>query len=89
MTARPSSSLTSDIVTTLESDGRGNARAYTLDRLQRENPKLFDCVVAGDLSANAAAIKAGFRQKPTPFEKIVKLLPKLSAGEKAKLKRLL
>jgi hypothetical protein len=52
-------------------------------------PKLFDRVVAGKLSTHAASIEAGFRHNPTPFEKIIKLLPKLSAGEKTKLKRLL
>jgi hypothetical protein len=30
----------------------------------REAPELFERVVAGELSANAAAIKAGFRKKP-------------------------
>ena len=41
---------------------RGNAKAYTLDRLKRERKDLFDEVVAGNLSANAAAIQAGFRK---------------------------
>lgn len=30
-------------------------RAYTLSRLQKQNPALFARVVAGELSANAAA----------------------------------
>jgi hypothetical protein len=47
----------------------GNGKAYTVSRLKRESPELFQQVVAGELSANAAAIKAGFR-KP------VALLPK-------------
>jgi hypothetical protein len=47
----------------------GNGKAYTVSRLKRESPELFQQVVAGELSANAAAIKAGFR-KPVP------LLPK-------------
>jgi hypothetical protein len=34
--------------------GTGN-KAYTLDRLKRENAELFQAVVAGELSANAAA----------------------------------
>ena len=34
-----------------------------------------------DNPANAAAIEAGFRKKPTPFETILKLLPKLSDNE--------
>ena len=40
---------------------QGNSRAYTLDRLHREAPKLYAKVVAKKLSANAAAIEAGFR----------------------------
>jgi len=44
--------------------GTGN-KAYTLDRLKRENAELFQQVVAGELSANAAAVKAGWRKKKT------------------------
>ena len=55
--------------------------AYTVDRLERERKDLFDQVCAGKLSANAAAIKAGFRKKPTPFEIVLKLLPKLTDAE--------
>jgi hypothetical protein len=43
---------------------KGNSRAYTLDRLKRARRDLFDQVCAGELSANAAAIEAGFRKKP-------------------------
>jgi hypothetical protein len=43
---------------------RGNSRSGTLDRLHREHRKLYDQVIAGELTANAAAIEAGFR-KPT------------------------
>jgi hypothetical protein len=39
-------------------------------RLARDNPELAEEVRAGNLSANAAAIKAGFRRKPSPFEQI-------------------
>jgi hypothetical protein len=41
----------------------GTSRAYTLDRLKRERPDLFDKVAAGDMSANAAAIEARFPGK--------------------------
>ena len=47
---------------------KGNSRSYTVSRLQREAPELFAQVVAGTLSANAAAIQAGFRKKPTALE---------------------
>jgi hypothetical protein len=40
----------------------GNSRAYTLDRLKRERPDLFERVARKELSANAAAIEAGFRR---------------------------
>ena len=41
----------------------GNTRAYTLSRLQLHWPGLYAKVIAGELTANAAAIKAGFRKK--------------------------
>lgn len=46
----------------------GNSRAFTLSRLKKDAPELFDRVVAGELSANAAAIEAGFRKKQTPMD---------------------
>jgi hypothetical protein len=60
---------------------QGNSRAYALDRLKRERPDLFDKVKLGKLSANAAAIEAGFRKLSTPLERILKLLPKLTPTE--------
>jgi len=42
---------------------RGNTLSYTLDRLSRNHPELYQRVIAGELSSNAAAIKAGFRKK--------------------------
>jgi hypothetical protein len=53
----------------------------TLARLKRDHPELAKRVVAGELSPNAAAIEAGFRKKPTPFQTILKLLPKLTDDE--------
>jgi hypothetical protein len=43
---------------------QGNDRSYLLARLKRDRPELAARVEAGQLSANAAAIEAGFR-KPT------------------------
>jgi hypothetical protein len=77
MTAPVGTNQHSDNVTTLKPE-RGNSRAYTLDRLQRERPELFAQAEAGKLSANAAAIQAGFRKKLTPFERVQKLLPELT-----------
>jgi hypothetical protein len=42
---------------------QGNRRDYTLDRLQRDAPELFDAVQRKELSPNAAAVQAGFRPK--------------------------
>jgi hypothetical protein len=68
---------------------KGNARAYTLDRLKRSHPNLFAAVCRGELSANAAAIEAGFRKKPTAFEQVTRLLPKLTPAERRQLRELL
>ena len=39
-----------------------------LDRLERERPELFDQVIGGVMSANQAAIEAGWRKVKTPLE---------------------
>jgi len=44
-------------------DSRGNRKDYTLDRLAREDAELYERVVEGEMSANQAAIEAGFRDK--------------------------
>jgi len=48
----------------------GNSEAYTLNRLRRAAPELFEKVKQGGISANAAAIQAGFRRptKTIPIE---------------------
>jgi hypothetical protein len=43
---------------------RGTNPTYILKRLKRDHPELAAKVVVGEMSANAAAIKAGFRKKP-------------------------
>jgi hypothetical protein len=48
----------------ITSSKRGTALKYTLRRLERDHPKLFAAYKRGELSANAAAIEAGFRKKP-------------------------
>jgi hypothetical protein len=68
-------------VTTLKAQ-RGNSVAYTLTRLKREAPELHQAVCRGEMSANAAAIQAGFRKRLTPLEQLQRLLPKLSAAHK-------
>jgi hypothetical protein len=41
---------------------QGTRKAYTLSRLKKNDPELFEAVKAGDLSVNAAALKAGYRK---------------------------
>jgi len=64
-------------------DGRGNSRPYLLDRLKRNRSDLFNKVVAGEMSANAAAIEAGFKKKPTPLDALTAAWRKASAEERA------
>jgi hypothetical protein len=66
---------------------QGNSRAYMLTRLKQQKPELFKRVTRGEMSANAAAIEAGFRKKPSALDKIRKLLPKLTAEERSILHR--
>ncbi len=53
----------SDNITT-SSGGRGTARAYQLDRLQREAPDFYEKVKVGELSVNRAMIESGLK-RPT------------------------
>lgn len=65
---------------------QGNSRAYTLTRLQKDYPEIFERVKAGELSANAGAIEAGFRKKRTPLQIALAQVPKLTPEERATLK---
>jgi transposase len=66
---------------------RGTA-AHWLARLDRDgHAELAAQVRAGAISANKAAIEAGFRKQPTPLERIAKLALKLTDLEWAELKR--
>ena len=60
----------------------GNTKAYTLTRLSKEAPELYERVKAGGLSANAAAIEAGFRKKPSPLETVIRGYNKLTDEDK-------
>ena len=61
---------------------RGTTAAYTLNRLRRDAPELFERVKAGELTANAAAIEAGFRKVKTPLEKAQAAYDKLTVEER-------
>jgi hypothetical protein len=66
---------------------RGTSRAYTLARLKREKSDLYERVKAKELSANAAAIEAGWRTEKSPAQKIMKLLPKVTRLDELELIR--
>jgi hypothetical protein len=73
---------------------RGTGLAYTLDRLERERPDLYArTLLAKDdkarLSANAAAIQAGFRKPSDPLNTILRLLPKLTPQQRLRLRQAL
>jgi hypothetical protein len=56
---------------------------HTIARLQRDNPELHERVVSGELSANKAAIEAGFRKPPlTPLESLLKAWRSAEDGER-------
>ncbi len=71
---------TGDNITRLK---RGTSHAYTVARLDRDRPDLAARVHAGELSANAAAIEAGFKKKPTPLDVLSAAWRKASAEERA------
>ena len=56
----------------------GTSKAYTCERLKRDVPELFEEVKAGRMSANAAAIQAGIRKKPTPEDQCLRAFKKCS-----------
>lgn len=70
-----------DNVTQVEKP-KGNSRSYAVSRLQRESPELFAKVAAGEMSANAAAIKAGFRRRKTPLDTLRQAWAKATTDER-------
>lgn len=72
----------------------GNTRAYTLDRLSRERPDLYERVVNKELTANAAAIEAGWRKRkvqvdPEPDAVVSFILRQFNDEERAYIVRAL
>lgn len=61
---------------------QGTSRSYTVARLKDQRPDLFAQVKSGKLSANAAAIKAGFRKKKTALEQLNHWWDKATAKER-------
>jgi hypothetical protein len=62
---------------------------YTLRRLARDKPELLDAVERGELSVNAAAIKAGIRKKPTQAEVCSKAFRKCDQEQQVEILRIL
>lgn len=65
-----------DNIPEVKEQHRSTSKAYTCQRLERDAPELFAEVEAGRLSANAAAIAAGIRKKPSQAEIAVKAFRK-------------
>jgi hypothetical protein len=59
----------------------GRGVTYTLRRLKRDRPDLLEQVASGRLSANAAAVAAGFRKVPSALEQMQNLWCRLSRAE--------
>jgi hypothetical protein len=70
---------------------RGENAAYLAARLKRDHPEIAERLANGEFrSIRAAAIEAGIvPTPPSALDRIIKLLPKLTADERAALLRLL
>ena len=60
----------------------GRGVTYTLRRLKRDRPDLLERVVSGELSANAAAVEAGFRKRPSAFDRLTAAWAQATAKER-------
>jgi hypothetical protein len=65
---------------------RGNSATYTLKRLKRDRPDLFQQAIGGQLSVNQAALEAGFRKKPPPLDELRRAWKRASEAERAAFK---
>jgi len=67
----------------------GTSQAAALRRLRKSAPKLHEKVIAGQMSANAAMVKAGFRPKtftvPADIKKAAKVLVRNFNGDAEQL----
>jgi hypothetical protein len=76
--------------TKLKPSASGMTAPYIIARLERDrHHKLAADVRAGRLSANAAAVQAGYRERPSPLEIALRQIPKLNANERELLRRAL
>lgn len=67
---------------------RGNSKADTLAKLKKQRPDLFARVIAGEIvngrkfTANAAAIEAGWRKKPTRLDTLRRIWSQATKEER-------
>jgi len=82
---KPGQGSRTDLVDNVTQVGKpkGNSRSYAVSRLQREAPDLFAKVAAGEISANAAAIKAGFRKRKSPLDHLLHWWARCGEQERA------
>jgi len=80
---RPEPAGTVDNVHSLPARPTGNSQESALRRLRKGRPDLHKMVLAGELSANAAAVEAGFRRRDTPLDQLHKVWARASATERA------
>jgi hypothetical protein len=68
----------------------GTSADYLLARIERDTPEILEKYKQGEFpSVRQAAIAAGIVKVPTAFERILKLLPKLSEEETKELQSIL
>jgi hypothetical protein len=60
----------------------GTARSYAYRKLSKERPDLLERVIAGEMSAHAAMIEAGFRKPPCVLRELRKWWRRASEAEK-------
>jgi hypothetical protein len=72
---------------TINQNGHGSTNIpYLTARLKRDNPEILEGLKNGEFkSVRQAAIAAGIVKVPTAFERILKLLPKISEEETKEL----
>lgn len=65
----------------------GTSADYLAARIKRDRPDIAERMKGGEFrSVRAAAIEAGIVRPPTPIEQALKLLPKLTEGERQLLR---
>lgn len=61
---------------------QGNSRQYALRRLRKAAPKIHARVLAGEISAHAGMVEAGFRGRPTSLDLLTRAWAKASADKR-------